>query len=256
MTTEIDRRLEKFMFPVVEKEVMHGNVKGGIPSNTPAYKAIVRKDNNKLISIMKSSYKIVPNSEIIKPLMEQLHRLDTSWYIDNSHSFVDDNQMRLQITFPELLYNDGKSDIALSLFLSNSMDGSCGIKSMWGALRILCSNGMLYGEVLSSYYHKHTRGFDISNLRSQVEATYDKIPVIKHRVQQLQNSKVTKELRQSIENKLGKGVSKYVHQREKEFKKSEDQWVLYNILTYYISHLVKQQLRAKYQQDVSRIFKL
>lgn len=256
MTTEIDRRLEKFMFPVVEKEVMHGNVNGGIPSNTTDYKAIVRKDNNRLISIMKNSYKVVENSEIIKPLLQQLHTLDTSWYIDNSHSYVNDSQMRLQITFPELLYNDGKSDIALSLFLSNSMDGSCGIKSMWGALRILCSNGMIYGEILSKYYHKHTKGFDISNLRSQVEATYDKIPVIKHRVEQMQNSKVTKDLWQLIENKLGKGVCKYVKEREKEYKKAQDQWALYNILTYYISHLVKQQLRAKYQQDVSRIFKL
>lgn len=253
MTTEIDRRLEPFLFPVKEREVLYTD-SSSLPKNTSAYKAIVRED--KLISIMRDTYKIVPNKEVIKPLMEQLHNLDTTWYIDGSHSFVDDARMRLQVTFPELVFHDGRSDIALSLFLHNSYDGSEGVRMFWGAIRGICKNGMVFGTVLSKFYRKHTMGFEIDNLKEKLESTYDKIPVIKHRIEQLQNSKVNNTIRQSIENKLGKHVIKYIEEQEKEMKKAQNQWVLYNIITYYISHLVKQRLRAQYQQDVSRLFKL
>ncbi|MCZ7603135.1 MAG: DUF945 domain-containing protein [Melioribacteraceae bacterium] len=256
MTTEIERRLSEFMFPVTEKEVLYHNVGGGIPSMASNYKGIVRKDTNELISIMKDTYKIVPNSEVIKPLLEQLHRLDTTWFIDSSHSFVESNRMRLQVTFPELIFHDGRSDIALSLFLHNSYDGSEGVRMLWGAIRGICKNGMVFGEVLSKFYGKHTSGLEIDNLREQLESTYDKIPVIRHRIEQMQNTRVNRDLRLEVENRLGKKVMKYVEEQEKEHQKAKNQWVLYNILTYYISHIVKQRMRAQYQLEVSKLFKL
>lgn len=78
------------------------------------------------------------------PLLEQLHYLDTNWIIDPSHSFIENNRMRLQVTFPDLSLNDGKSDISLSLFLHNSYDGSEGVRLIWGlyeksALTVWCS---------------------------------------------------------------------------------------------------------------------
>ena len=256
MTTEIERRLSEFIFPVIEKEVLYHNVDGGIPSRAISYKGIVRKDSNELISIMKDTYKIVPNAEIIKPLLEQLHNLDTTWFIDSSHSFVESNRMRLQVTFPELIFHDGRSDIALSLFLHNSYDGSEGVRMLWGAIRGICKNGMVFGEVLSKFYGKHTMGLEINTLKEQLESTYEKIPVIKHRIEQMQNAKVSNELRYEVENKLGKKISKYVEEQEKEHNKAKNQWILYNILTYYISHIVKQRLRAQYQLEVSKLFRL
>lgn len=244
------------MFPVTEKEVLYTNVTGGIPSRTTDYKAIVKQDTNELISIMKDTYKVVPNSEIIKPLLDQLHSLDTTWFVDGSHSFVESSRMRLQVTFPELIFHDGKSDIALSLFLHNSYDGSEGVRIMCGAIRCICKNGMVFGEVLSRFYGKHTQGFEIGNLQESLESTYEKIPVIKHRIEQLQNSKVNNGLRKDIETKLGKKIYKYVEDQEKEIKKVENQWVLYNILTYYISHIIQHRMRSQYQLDVSRLFKL
>jgi ribosomal silencing factor RsfS len=256
MTTEIERRLSDFMFPVTEKEVLYHNVSGGIPSRTNRYKAIVREDTNELISVMRNTYKLVPNSEIIKPLLEQLHQLDTSWYFDPSHSFVENNQMRLQVTFPELIFHDGRSDIALSLYIINSYDSSTGLVAFKGGLRGICRNGMIFADVLSKYYAKHTMGFDVRNLKKEIDSVYEKIPVIKHRIEQLQNTKVNKDLRLEVENRLGKKVAKYVEEQERENNKAKNQWVLYNILTYYISHIVKQRMRAQYQLEVSKLFKL
>jgi hypothetical protein len=160
--------------------------------------------------------------------------------------------MRLQVTFPDLTFNDGKSDIALSLFLHNSYDGSEGVRMFWGAIRGICSNGMIFGKVLSKFYAKHTSGIRIENLKEQVQLTYGQIPVIKERIEILQNIEVTKTLQESVEKYLGKSVTKYVQ----EHPTPENQWILYNYLTWYISHMIHQRMRAAYQMKVSRLFQL
>lgn len=256
MNKEIEKKLSNFLFPVEQREVF---VEDGLGLNyKPAkeYKAIVRSDSNRIISVMKDSYKLVPNKEVIMPLLEQLHNLDTNWIIDPSHSFSDDNRMRLQVTFPDLKLNDGRSDIALSLYLHNSYDGSESVRMFWGAIRSICSNGMVFGVLLSKYYRKHTAGLEIKNLKHQLESTYDKIPVIKHRIEILQNTKVTHRIRRDVEDKLGSSVAKYIKAQEKTNKKAANLWILYNIITYYISHIVEQRMRASYQLETSRLFKL
>ena len=251
MTQEIKERLSKFLFPVEERRVYFTDSADDIKS-TREYKAIVSSDNNKLISIMQDSYKLIPNREVILPLLEQLHELDTRWHFDNTHSFVDSKRMRLQVTFPDLTLNDGRSDIALSLFLHNSYDGSEGIRMFWGAIRGICSNGMVFGDVLSKFYGKHTKGINLGNLKEQLEQTYDQIPVIKQRIELLQSIRVTETIKKEVETKMGKTVAKYV----KEQKPPINQWALYNILTYYVSHIVEQRMRAAYQMKVSKLFKL
>ncbi len=256
MNKTIEKKLSQFMFPVEERAVYvqenpHPNI--DIADN---YKAIVRQDSGKLISIMKNTYQLVPNREVILPLLQELHKLDNKWVIDSSHSFVDDSRMRIQITFPELTLSDGISDIALSLFLHNSYDGSEGVRLFWGAIREICSNGMVFGTLLSKYYRRHTSGLDITNLKQKLEATYDKIPVIGHRIEQLQNTDVTPKFRRSIEDNLGKHVIKYVDQHEQQNKRASNLWMLFNIVTYYISHLIEQRKRAQYQLSASKLFKL
>ncbi len=254
--TVIENKLQKFLFPVEERSVYVDDKPGINYKPAKEYKAIVRPDNNKLISIQKDSYQLVPNSEVIMPLMEQLHNLDTNWIIDPAHSFVEDSRMRLQVTFPDLKLNDGRSDIALSLFLHNSYDASEGVRLFWGAIRAICSNGMVFGNVLAKYYRKHTSGLEIKNLKAQVESTYEKIPVIKNRIELLQNTKVTEKVRREVEDKLGKHVVKYIAEQEKQYKKAANLWVLYNLITYYVSHQVDLRMRASYQIQTSRIFKL
>jgi len=251
MTSELDQKLWKYLFPVNEKKVFfESEDKAVIPALM--YKAITREDTGKLISIQSDTYKVISNAEIIKPLMEQLHTLDSKWIIDPSHSFVTDQKMRLQITFPELTFNDGRSDIALSLFLHNSYDSSEGVRAFWGGIRMICGNGQVYGKILAKYYHKHTKGIPLNNLKAQIEATYEQIPVISERIQILQNLNVSKSLSESVEKNFGQRISKYV----KEQKKPENAWILYNYLTWYISHMVELRLRAAYQMKVSRMFQL
>ena len=251
MTEVIERKLNKYLFPVEERRIFYDTPNSSY-KGTNEYKAIVRTDKNKLVSVMQDSYKLIPNREVIMPLIEQLNSLDTKWNFDNSHSFVDSKRMRLQVTFPDLTMNDGRSDIALSLFVHNSYDGSEGVRMYWGAIRAICSNGMVFGEVLAKFYSKHTSGINLGNLGQQIENTYSQVPVIKERIEVLKNIEVTDSLKKEVEKKMGKTLSKYLDNQ----MPPQNQWVLYNMITFYVSHIVAQRMRAAYQMKTSQIFKL
>ena len=244
--------LNQFMFPVEVRPVtVPDGVTGSvyqIPSN---YRAIIRGDTNEVISIVKNSYQIVRNEDLINNLLEELSTLDTPYRIDPSHSFVNNNKMRLQITFPDLTMWDENSEIALSLFLHNSYDMSEGVRFMFGAIRSICTNGMVFGNILSKYYAKHTKGFKIGNLKDSLSTTYDQIPAIQNRIKQLESAPVTTEIMDRVENRVGKKLSKRVIDQN-----PQSQWEMYNGLTHYISHDIEQRFRARYQTAVSRAFRL
>jgi len=251
MITEVDRKLWKYLFPVTETKVQVKDT-GGLYFPTDKYKAIIREDNNELIAIQKKSYKLVSNAEVIKPVLDQLSDITTDWYIDPSHSFVENNRMRLQVTFSDLTFHDGRSEIALSLFLHNSYDGSEGVRMFWGAIRFICSNGMVFGHILSKFYGRHTSGLDIGNIKESLEKTYEQIPVIKHRIDILQNLKADKTIKRKVEDNLGKNVMKYVDEQPNPVS----QWHLYNMVSFYISHNLEQRLRSGYQYKLSKVFEL
>ncbi len=250
--------LEQFKFPITQRDVAVANGCNELmdwenPSTylNGDYQAIVREDTNELISIVSKSYKIVPNQVLIDSLMDDLMKLDTPYYIDPSHSFITNERMRMQVTFPEITMRDDESDIALSLFLHNSYDQSEGVRLFWGAIRHICANGMVFGKVLSKFYHRHTKGFELRNIHQAVSRTYDSIPYIQQRIHQLDQMPVTNETMQDIERKLGKRVHKAV-----QVHSNDSQWQLYNTLTYMISHAIDQRQRARYQQATAAVFNL
>jgi hypothetical protein len=103
---------------------------------------------------------------------------------------------------------------------------------------------------------KHTQNFNLPNLHRELDSIAGKLPALEHRISVLQDSKVSKDLRLEIERRLGKHVSKYIDEQERETRRAANQWALYNIITYYVSHLVKQRMRADYQLRASKIFQI
>jgi hypothetical protein len=250
--------LRTYCFPVVERPVYtsDGQSEWIDPGNENTflkgdYKAIVREDTNELISIVRRSYKVVPNETLIDQLLGEMEQIGERYEIDPSHSFVENNRMRLQVSFPEFLINDGKSDIALSLYLHNSYDLSEGVRIFWGAIRGICSNGMVFGKVLGRFYRKHTKGIQIENLKHEFSRTANLLPRVQDRIKDLDSMPVTDTVRESVQNDLGKRFSKHLF--DSDYK---SQWALFNTITYMISHAVAQRHRARYQMATSRIFGL
>ncbi|MEQ8526076.1 DUF932 domain-containing protein [Gracilimonas sp.] len=253
--------LQPFCFPVVERVVAVDNAKTPLidiqdqDSFLPnGYKAIVREDTNEVISIVRDSYKIVTNSELIDQLLRQLATCGHSFRIDPSHSFVSNERMRLQITFPELKLRDQESEIALSAFIHNSYDQSEGVRFYFGAIRAICSNGMVFGQVLSKYYSRHTKGFSFENLGEKLTEAREYFPEIQERINRLEVLRVDEQLVENISEKISKRLAQEAIDEQEIGRIS--QWMLLNRLTNRISHEMEPHVQARYQDKVSKVFAL
>jgi len=262
--------LQDFCFPVEEREVHFTSQSKFFDWETNAYiyksseklaeqyKAVVRKDNNSLISIVNKNYKLVPNKELIDQVMEQLERTDQRYEIEQHHSFVRDNRMRLHITFPELLIKDDSDDgIILSLYLHNSYDMSEGVRMFWGGIRSICTNGMVFGKLLAKFYGKHTKGLKIENLKESLESTYHMIPDIQQRIEVLDSLEVDEQLDTDCKEGLGKTMYKHLLiENNVDSLKQLNQLQLFHLITHYISHRINRELQARYQMRVSKLFNM
>lgn len=253
--------LTSYCFPVIERRLgVDNGVHDAIELDRPQtylphdYKAIVREDTNEVISIVKSTYKLVKNEELIDNLLRQLACCGHSFKIDPSHSFVDNNRMRLQITFPDLKVRDRESDIALSAFLHNSYDQSEGVRFIFGAIRAICSNGMIFGEVMSRYYSRHTSGFSFENLNDRLNEARQYFPEIQDRINRLERLPVTEALVEKVSDVVSKRLAEQAITQEEIGRIS--QWKLYNRLTNHVSHQLEPRHQARYQQQISKVFAL
>lgn len=247
-------QLKEFITPVYEDKVYFSNGTDLLPA--PRYKSIVTKDG-RIVSVMNNSYKLIRNEDVVMPLLEKLDKLDNKWYIDKSHSFINDTKMRMQITFPELVFNDGKSDVAMSLFVANSYDGSSSLNVKWGAIREICSNGMVFGKMFDDFYQRHSSYFAADNLLEQIGDTFKLIPSISERVKLLEQTefKMDDEALENVEGAMGKKAVAYVKQENDE-NDIKTQYDLLNVLTYFVSHYVNYKTREHYQKRISNMFEM
>lgn len=253
--------LEPFCFPVTQRAVAvdsgHANL---IDIQDPQsflnneYKAIVREDTNQVISIVKQSYKLVPNAQLIDMLLRELAMCGHTFRFNLQHSYVDNKRLRLQMTFPELTLEDSESDIALSAYLHNSYDQSEGVRFIFGSIRYICSNGCVFGNVLSRYYSKHTSGFSFENLGEKLSQATEYFPEIQERIYRLERLPVDETLVEKVSEKISKRLAEQVIEEHEIGRIS--QWKLYNRLTNYASHELEPAYAARYQHNISNVFNL
>ena len=245
--------LEKFYFPVAESHIALADA--SLPE-IAGYKAIVSPQNGdkKVISVVKDSYKLIPNRELIEPFLDQVSNLHVRWRIDPSHSFCELNRMRLQITFPDIMIRDEESEIPLSLYLHNSYDMSEGVRCLWGGIRLACSNGLLLGTIMGTFYSRHTQGFEFKNIQNQFDRALEKIDKVQSRINHLRNIPANESLIEELQKTLGKKRLAEILQTDRVPDAS--QWQLMNDITYFISHQVEKPKRGDLQLGVSKVFEL
>jgi len=244
-----------FYFPVEEQDIALFDHAPWV-DNIEGYKAIVapRGESQRVISVVNDTYKLVRNRELLEPFIEQIDKLGVKWEIDPSHSFCKLNRMRLQITFPDILFKDQDSDIALSLYLHNSYDQSEGVRLFWGAIRSICTNGVVFGNLLGSFYGRHTQGFTFEDVYKHFGDASDKIQSVQHTINTMEDRAVDKQMMDDLQKALGKRRLKEITRTD--HVPDQSQWDLLNDVTYYISHEVAKPKRGDLQLKVSKALAL
>ena len=250
-------KLEQFYFDVEETDIALTDPERFKGNPIPGYKAIVTPvadGQDKTIAVVKNTYKLVRNRELIEPFLEQVDSLGVNWYIDESHTFAALNRMRLQVTFPDLYLQDSESDIPLSLYLHNSYDMSEGIRVFWGAIRAICTNGMVMGHTLGKFYARHTKGFDFEGINNQFSNATGKIEKLQRRIHFLESAALEEQFMDEVQKALGKRRLKEITGTDVAPDKSK--WQLLNDITHHISHHEEKPKRADLQMKVSKVFDL
>lgn len=248
---------ESFFINVDEHELALAESPFLDPNRIEGYKALVvanGEHQGEVVSIVNDTYKVVQNKELIMPFLDDIDSLGAKWKIDPSHSFIQPNRMRMQITFPEIYISDEESGIPLSLYLHNSYDMSEGVRVFWGGIRAVCTNGMIFGKVLGSFYGRHTKGFTFENVDQQFHQVTAKVNDIQKQIDHLRNTALDQALMDAVQEELGKRRLKSIIKTDKVPQKS--QWDLLNDITYYISHDIEKPKRADFQMKVSKVFEL
>ncbi len=253
--------LNSFSFPVEERAIA---VQADLQNddwltsksaiNAP-YKAIVRADTNETIAVVRNTYKLVRNEDLIQSLLYQLASLNTPFFINPQLSYVENSRMRLMITFPNYKLKDSESDIYLSLFIENSYDMTSGVRVFFGCVRQVCSNGLVINAgTIAKAYGRHTKNFSFENLQEKLDLVKEHFPIIQHRIRTLEKLPVTREIVFQISENISKRLAEKVIE-ESEYEKIS-QWALLNRVTNHISHVMDQPLRTKNLEHVSKIFQI
>lgn len=75
----------------------------------------------------------------------------------------------VRLSHPTLLSTNHK-DLKLQLIVTNSFDGSASFGMKLGFFRFVCANGMIVGETLESYKHKHN-----GNILEEIDQSIERI---------------------------------------------------------------------------------
>jgi len=128
--------MENYNFEVAEKRVQ---VAGG--KSIPNLKAIVRLDNNAILSTVTNRYKIVTHNEVVEKFEEALDSLGSSFKNREIRTSLPKNGVRMfrSYKFPEIrmaVQNGDEYDLTLEL--RNSYDGWAKVGYEFGAFRLIC----------------------------------------------------------------------------------------------------------------------
>ena len=267
--------LEHYKFPIQVKPVYipKDQEYNGIidPENPDTHienssKAIIRADTQEWISTVTENYEVVSNAEVINNTVNALEALNFDYRVNQSESYLTNQRMRLVLEIPELTFNEGTSDVEPTIDIRNSYNYSEGVRILMGAIREVCDNGMLIMKAVSKFYHKHTKGIDVEKIQERIIEMRESIPEVERRIQELQSRQPNNKLMDILRDRMSKtiirkaGLDEEKEKNEPVFPSVDaemlNQYRLYNLLTYIVSHEIAKQSRTRYQQRLGKIFEL
>jgi len=142
------------------------------------YKFIVREDNNKVLSCMTNSYKLVKNETIMniaEPLIKKLGGEPKEVNVLNGGA-----KTQFSWHFPKQVVKMSKADeMTPEINIMNSYNGTVGLNILGGAFRLICLNGMVVGIVASKYKNKHIKSnISLNDISNVIEETVDKTKLV------------------------------------------------------------------------------
>ena len=237
--------IEQTLFPVKEYPAYHGAGTWAKSDenenlNNTGYKFIVREDTGKVLSCMTNDYKLVENKQIIdtaSPILKQ-HNAK----LKESVSLGDGQKTVWKWIIPDVKIEVDKNDFMNpEIIIKNSYDGSMQVHILSGAFRLVCSNGMIIGNVIEKYNYRHNiNSLNIDNLDESIERTIIQARKVAEEFPMLKDKKLKQkhiiELVKLFPSTMSEFITQYL-----VANKPKDYWDLFNCATYITSHKMNRK---------------
>lgn len=233
-----------------------------------SHKAIVNPDNNHVYSVLTNKYEITQHEEIMEIVNNAIaNNTDYGDPVEKVQLYENGAKMRASLIFEDVEVTIDKGDkIHPQIEIFNSYDGGWARKIMFGAFRVVCSNGLVIGEKAFEFKQKHIQIFDEIAVGKAINASMEKFSE-QHKVWEQWVDRVTtpEEYEKVITDlNLSKKDQDAIAQ-EVEISsnitmddlrtKTLSKWMFFNILCQYFTHSVKSHLRrAQIENAMRRTF--
>ena len=244
--------LESTLFPVIEVPAVGIPTMDGKEIDDTGYKFIVREDTGKVLSCMTNDYRLVKNQEIIsaaEPILKQ-HNAQ----LKEAVSFGDGQQTTWRWIIPDVKIEISKGDlISPEIIIKNSYDGSLQVHILSGAFRLVCSNGMIIGNIIEKYNYKHNIGnINLDKLDESIENTIIHARKVGEEFPMLKDKKLKQkhivELIKLFPSTMSEFITQYLIAN-----KPKNYWDLFNVATYINTHKMNRKYNSTHQLE-SRIY--
>lgn len=238
----------------------------------PEYKAIINPKTKRTYYIASQKYKLVKHEEVLTAFDDIVSKMPEFGKAKKEIDFFNDGGiMDCKYTFNDLEYKIKKGDIINpTITARNSYDGTNKQSTMFGAFRLICSNGMVIGDLFAEYKKKHMETLDLDQMKfiitEGMEKYSEQTEIWKSWLDRKTTSKEIEDglgifcrrdkleiLKEKEEgSKLSINDAVEISEEEQDgdlpslfkvinMKKTLSFWIYFNILTQFISHKVKSR---------------
>lgn len=210
-------------------------------------KAVVRTDTKQALGIVSNGYGLVHHGTVVDAIREATASYETTEKLDVT---MNGAFLFLSISFPRIQQEVKTGDfIRLMMIIRNSYNGMHRLQVIFGAFRLVCSNGMVLGKKFTELSYRHMSSkVEALNKKSIMEqystVSSGYIKLFEERGEQISvmaRTNVTQEPKKLFSPEFAKLPKYLLKEAEHSFEAENDRtaWGYYNALTYAVTHKKK-----------------
>ena len=235
------------------------------------HKAIRDAQSGAVYAITSNKYNLVRHEEVIQIMYEALNRPEMAIYGKPEVEIMilaDGGKMKAKVKFPEVTYEIRKQDfINPTINWMNSYDLGWKVRQLFGAFRLVCSNGMVVGKTFSKFVKRHMPSLKVKDMTVQLISGMNSLADQAELWKKLGDIKVTQEKYDQIFVDLGvsekrKAEIEAIPEASTRLllpdavkQDTLDAWTMYNVLSQFSTHsLVSEVARTDFDENLAHIF--
>ncbi len=267
--------------PVAVEPISYGR---RVRTSCPDHQAVINPESGSVYCVPTRQYQLLKHEDAIEGIEKVIHKMPQFGKWERKIDFFNDGgRMTAEYKFTDRTFQVDKGDkLHPTINARNSYDLGWVFVINFGIYRLICANGAIIGEKFASYKRKHTTGLEFEQVEKILEYGMDKfsdqvdlyktwldINTTSRELEDVHKIFSGKEFKEIIvEKEIG---SKETIQEHASFEmvKQEggpdkllvdtdnklNKWVLFNILTQYITHSVKNKNRqVALQTKMGKLF--